>query len=72
VRPEVLASAKRAELEELAQLSSRHADELRSLQFAEAEARHKRELLEFAAQISTKSAGELRALQRKEAAERDA
>jgi hypothetical protein len=72
VRPEVLARAKRAELEEWAQFSSRHAAELRRLRFAEAKARHDRELLEFAAQISTKSADELRALQRKEAAEREA
>jgi hypothetical protein len=43
VRPEVLARAKRAELEEWAHLSSRHAKELRRLQFAEAEARHDRE-----------------------------
>jgi hypothetical protein len=72
VRPEVLASAKRAELERLAQFSSRHAKELRSLQYAEAEARHDRELLEWAAQISTKCADELRALQRQEAEEAEA
>ena len=72
VRPEVLARAKRAELEEWAPFSSRHAEELRSLQSAEAEAAHDRELLEFRAQISTKAADELRALQRQEAEEREA
>jgi hypothetical protein len=72
VRPEVLARAKRAKLQEWAQFSSRHADELRSLQYAEAEARHDRELLEWAAQISTEAADKLRALQRQEAEEREA
>jgi hypothetical protein len=49
VSPEAKARAKREELERLAQLSSRHAEELRGLQAAEAEARHDREILEWAA-----------------------
>jgi hypothetical protein len=72
VRPEVLARAKRAELEERAPFSSRHAAELRSLQSDEAQASHDRELLEFRAQISTKAADELRAMERQEAEEREA
>ena len=72
VRPEVLARAKRAELEKLAQFSSRHADELSRLRYVEAEARHDRELLEWAAQISTEAEDKLRALQQKEASEREA
>ncbi|HEV3137785.1 MAG TPA: hypothetical protein VGZ26_07765, partial [Pirellulales bacterium] len=72
VRPEVVARAKRAELEQLARISSRHAEELSSLQYAEAAARHDRELLEWAARISTRAEEKLRALQQQEAAEREA
>ncbi|MBI3837461.1 MAG: AHH domain-containing protein [Planctomycetia bacterium] len=71
INPETAARAKREELERLAQFSSRHADELRRLQAAEAEARHKREILEWAAGISTRAEEKLRALQRKEAEERE-
>jgi hypothetical protein len=46
VSPEAKARAEREELERLAQFSSRHAQELRRLQTAEAEARRKRELLD--------------------------
>jgi hypothetical protein len=72
VSPETAARAKREELERLAQFSSRHAGELRSLQAAEAQARHDRELLEWAAQISTECERKLRPLQRQEAEEREA
>jgi hypothetical protein len=72
VRPEVKARAERQELEQLARLLPRYAEELRRLQAAEAKAWHDRELLEWAARISTKCADELRALQWKEAEEREA
>ena len=52
--------------------SSRHAQELRDLQAAEAEARRDRELLEWAAGISTRAEAQLRALQRREAEQREA
>jgi hypothetical protein len=72
VSPEKRARAAREELKRLAEFSTRHADELRKLEVAEAEARHDREVLEWAAQISTRAERELRALQRKEAEEREA
>ena len=67
-----MARAEREELERLAEFSSRHAEELRRLQAAEAAAGHDREILEWAARISTEAADKLRALQRKEAEEREA
>jgi hypothetical protein len=69
---DVTVKAQRAELERLAQFSSRHAQELRNLQAAESEARRDRELLEWAAQISTRAEGMLRELRCKEAEEREA
>ena len=69
---EVRAKARREELERLALFSSRHAQELRDLQAAEAEARRDRELLEWAAGISTRAEAQLRALQRREAEQREA
>jgi hypothetical protein len=52
VSPEKKARAERQELERLAQLSTRHAEELRKIEAAEDAARHSREVLEWAAQIS--------------------
>lgn len=72
VPPGVRAKARHAELERLAPLSDRHAQELRDLQGAKAKARRDRELLEWAAGISTRAENQLRALQRKEAEEREA
>jgi hypothetical protein len=72
VDPTSAARATREELERLAEFSSKHAEELRRLQSAEAEARRQRELLEWAAGISTHAEEKLRALQRKEAQEREA
>jgi hypothetical protein len=72
VSPEAQSRAKRADLERLAQLSTRHEDELRKLDAAEAKARHDREILIWAASISTDAAAKLRALQSKEAEERRA
>ena len=60
------------QLEWLAQISTRHADELRALEAAEVQARRDREILEWAAQISTRAADKLRALQRREAEQQDA
>ncbi|MGD9720323.1 MAG: hypothetical protein AB7O59_07175 [Pirellulales bacterium] len=65
--PEAKAEAGRAELKRLAEFSSRHAQELRDLQAAEAEGRRDRELLEWAAQISTLAEDKLRALRCKKA-----
>ena len=62
ISPEVQARAKRQELENQAQFSPRHAEELRRLQAAEAEARRQRGLLEWAAQISTACESKLRKL----------
>jgi len=60
------ATAERRQLEWLAQISDRHAEELRTLQAAEAEARRKREILEWSAQISTRAEVELRSIQQTE------
>jgi hypothetical protein len=72
VSPGTQSRGKREDLERMAQFSSRHAEELRRLQGAEAEARHKRAILEWAAGISTHAEEKLRALERKEAEEREA
>jgi hypothetical protein len=58
-------------LEWLASFSTRHADELRRLQSAEAEARRQRELLEWLAQISEEHERKLRRLLQEEAAARE-
>jgi len=60
------ARVERERLEWLAQISPRHAGQLRRLQSAEAEARRQRELLEWLAQISTEHEAKLRTLLRKE------
>jgi hypothetical protein len=52
----------------LAEISPRHAEELRHLKSAEAAARHDRELLNWAAQISLHAEQKLRAVEREEAA----
>src|SRR5262245_30423188 len=70
--PEAKVLAKRQQLRRLAAFSSRHAEELRDLQAAEAQSRRHREILEWAAQISTRAEVKLRALQTKEAKEREA
>lgn len=70
--PATQAVAKRQQLQGLAEFSSRHAEELRKLQAAQAQSRHCRELLEWAAQISTRAEEKLRALQGREAREREA
>jgi len=57
------AAAQREQLNWLATISTRHAEELRALQAVEAEARSKREILEWAAQISTEAEAELRSVQ---------
>jgi hypothetical protein len=72
ISPEAQARAKRDELEQLAQFSSRHAEELRRLQAADAEARRDRELLEWSAQISTECESKLRTLLWEEAESREA
>jgi hypothetical protein len=72
VGPGTQSRGKREELERLAQFSTRHAEELRRLQAAEAKARHEREILEWAAGISTHAEEKLRALRCKEAEERGA
>jgi hypothetical protein len=72
VSPETAARAEREELARLARFSTRHAEDLRRLQNADAKTRHDREVLEWAAKISTKAEDELRALQRTEAEEREA
>jgi hypothetical protein len=61
------ARAERERLEWLAQISPRHAGELRKLQSSEAEARRERELLVWAAGISTKAEAKLCTLLREEA-----
>lgn len=61
----------REQLEWLAKISPRHADELRRLKSAEAAARRDRELLQWAAQISSHAQEKLHALEREEAAEGD-
>jgi hypothetical protein len=70
--PQDQANAHRAELERLAQFSSRHARALRELQASEAQARRDRELLEWAAGISTEAERKLRAIQQLEAQQRRA
>jgi hypothetical protein len=70
--PQDQAKSRRAELERLAQFSSRHAQAMRELQASEAQARRDRELLEWAAGISTEAERKLRTLQRKETEERRA
>jgi hypothetical protein len=72
VSPATRARAERAKLERLAQLSTRHEEELRSLQAQEAKARHERALLEWLAEISTEAEAKLRELQRRENDERAA
>jgi hypothetical protein len=72
VNPEAQARAKRADLERVAQLSTRHENELRKLDAAEAKALHDREILTWAAEISTDAEKKLRVLQNKEAEEREA
>jgi hypothetical protein len=52
VDPGAKALAKRDELERLARFSSWHAEELRQLQFAEAEDRRERELLDGGANLT--------------------
>lgn len=59
----------REQLEWLAKISPRHAEELRRLKSAEATARSDRELLQWAAQISSHAEEKLNALEREEAAE---
>jgi hypothetical protein len=58
--------SERERLEWLANISTRHADELARLQSAEAEARRQRERLEFLADISTEHEAELRRVVREE------
>lgn len=70
VRPEIKARIRRAELEKLAPLSDRHAQELRNLQAAERDARRNRELLQWAAQISTEAQEKLRAIRQVEEQQR--
>jgi hypothetical protein len=72
IGPETAARLKRQELESLAQFSTRHGEELRKLDAAEAETRHDREQLDWAAQISSRAEDQLRKLQRQEAEEREA
>lgn len=64
-------SPSREQLEWLAAISPRHAEELTRLRSAEAAARHDRELLQWAAQISSHAEDKRRALEREEAAGRD-
>jgi len=71
-RPEIKARIRRAELEKLAPLSDRHAQELRNLQAAERDARRSRELLQWAAQISTEAQEKLRAIRQIEEQQRRA
>jgi hypothetical protein len=66
------ARASREQLEWLAQISDRHAAQLRALQSAEAEARRQREQLEWLAGISPKHESQLRRLLASEAQARDA
>ncbi|MBI2826027.1 MAG: HNH endonuclease [Planctomycetia bacterium] len=71
VSPETRAREKREELERLVKFPSRHAEELRTLEAAEAEARHDREVLQWAAQISTCAEERLSTPRRKEARQRE-
>jgi hypothetical protein len=66
------ARAERKNLEWLARILPRLADELRKPKYAEAEARHERKMLEWMARFSTRHADELRTLLREEAAAREA
>ena len=66
------ASAERDQLERLAGISDRHADELSRLQSSEAEARRQRAQLEWLAGISTRHEEELRRVQAAEAQARQA
>ncbi|HEY2895007.1 MAG TPA: hypothetical protein VGJ16_12360 [Pirellulales bacterium] len=59
----------REQLEWLAKISPRYAEELRRVKNAEAAARHDRELLQWAAQISSHAEERLRAVERAEAAQ---
>jgi hypothetical protein len=72
VSPATRAKAHRAQLEWLAQISTRHEQELRELQAAERKAQHGREILKWAAQISTEAEKKLRAIEQAEARERRA
>jgi hypothetical protein len=70
-RAEADSRAKREQLEWLAQISSRHEDQLRRSSSAEAEARREREQLEWLAKISTVHDSKLRTLLREEAESRE-
>lgn len=70
-RPMANAAAQRQQVQRLTAFSSRHAEELRKLQAAEAQSRHSREILEWAAQFSTFAEEKLRALRTQEDKERE-
>ncbi len=66
VRPEARERARREELRRLATYSSRHAEQLRRLEAADAEARHEREQLELAATYSPQAEARLNEILRRE------
>ena len=71
INPEVEANAKCQQLERLARISPRHAEELSRLRGDEAEGRRQRELLEWLAKISTEHEIKLRRLLSEEAEARE-